>query len=430
LDVVREVEQGHRTRKKRRRLVLAGVVVALLAALAGWLTIDNLGTIRFISPPKSAVSAIPQDSGDWPMYLRNPEHGAYVARDHFIPEGIVKWVFETSAPIESSPAVVDGRVYLGTGDRGIVALDAGSGELIWQYATANRVSASVAVAGDWVFASLRDGRIVALDKDTGLLAWELQTTFTLFSSPAVLDGEVIVGSGDRKVHILDAVTGKERWSYPVSDAIVSSPATNGKVIAVLAADRRVHIVDMTTGNRRIDYRTAYAGGSATISGDLVFVGDDKGLLRALDWGERELPLERAFAKLRFQGWWYGFNSLPNQKGFVWGFQEPSQQALATPVADEERVYAGSLSGSFFALDRETGEKVWEFKAREGIVIAPIVIGDTVYFGDVAGWLYGLEARSGELVWEFQTGGQVIASPAVAGDVLFLASGGGKLYGIE
>lgn len=430
MDVVREVALGFRARKKRRRLVLVGIVLALLSALAGWLTLDNIGTIRFISPPKSSASAIPIDNSEWPMYLRNPEHGAYVTGDRFVPEGSVKWVFATSAPIESSPAVVGGRVYLGTGDRGIVALDAESGELIWQYTTANRVSASVAVAGDQVFTALRDGRIVALNKDTGALLWELQTTYTLFSSPAILDGEVIIGSGDRKVHVLDAVTGKERWSYPVGDAIVSSPATNGRVIAVVAADRRVHVVDMTTGKRRFDYRTNYAGGSATISGEWVFVGDDRGLLRALDWGERELPLERAFAKLRFQGWWYGFNSLPNQKGFVWGFQEPTQQALSTPVADDERVYTGALSGTFFALDKETGEQVWEFKARDSVVIAPIVIGDVVYFGDIEGWLYVVDAKTGELVWEFPTGGQITASPAVAGDVLYLASGDGKLYAIE
>ena len=67
------------------------------------------------------------------------------------PQGRLKWRFDTDFPLFSSPAVVDGRLYLGSGDGRIVALDADNGELIWEHEVLGPVDSSPAVAGDSVF---------------------------------------------------------------------------------------------------------------------------------------------------------------------------------------------------------------------------------------------------------------------------------------
>ena len=101
----------------------------------------------------------------------------------------------------SSPAIVDGRVYMGLGDLGsdVYSLDAVSGEIVWRY-----------TAGGWVY-----------------------------SGPAVVDGTVYVGSRDGKVYELpvndpngDGTISESEviWSYPTGERVFSSPAgTEGRV---------------------------------------------------------------------------------------------------------------------------------------------------------------------------------------------------------
>ena len=65
--------------------------------------------------------------------------------------------------MESSPAVVAGVVYVGSGDSYVYALDADSGELRWRYSTGNGVFSSPAVVDGVVYVGSDDGYVYALD---------------------------------------------------------------------------------------------------------------------------------------------------------------------------------------------------------------------------------------------------------------------------
>ena len=77
------------------------------------------------------------------------------------------WNYTPGGDVISSPAVADGKVYVGSYDNNVYCLDAATGANIWNYTT-----------GGWVW-----------------------------SSPAVADGKVYVGSNDDNVYCLNAVTG-------------------------------------------------------------------------------------------------------------------------------------------------------------------------------------------------------------------------------
>ena len=131
------------------------------------------------------------------MFLRDPIHSA-AAAGVATPQGKLKWRFDTALPLFASPAVVDGRLYLGSGDNRIVALDADTGELIWEHPVRGPVDSSPAVAGDSVFIGLRDGRVLSLHKDSGELQWEFQTGGIFATSPVALEGILYMGSGRRQ----------------------------------------------------------------------------------------------------------------------------------------------------------------------------------------------------------------------------------------
>jgi outer membrane protein assembly factor BamB len=86
----------------------------------------------------------------------------------------LKWSYRTGGSVWSSPAVVDGVVYVGSNDTNFYALNAVTGKKLWSYSG--------------------DGGI-----------WD--------SSPAVVDGVVHVSSD--ALYALNARTGRKKWSYGV-----------------------------------------------------------------------------------------------------------------------------------------------------------------------------------------------------------------------
>ncbi len=411
-----------------------GMIAMMLVGLALWQLSEFYGFVRFISAPASQVSAVPAFAGstDWPMFQRDPLHSGIHPDGDVLPSGRVAWSFDMGTELPTSPAVVEGTVYLGAGLRGVVALDAESGELLWQFPVTGTMETAVAVAGDRVFAGLRDGRVVAINRHTGQLEWSVQTGNKIFSSPAVLDGIVYVGSGDSFLYVIDAETGGVRWKYDAGDSIIAAPAVSEEVLAFTSQDQKLYVVETFSGKLRFDYRVDFVGGSPSIRGDRVYVGDETGVLRSIDWHQRTLPFEKALVKLKFYSWWYGLtNTLANQKGFVWGFSPPGGSPLGTAVATDELVYVPATVGRLYAVDTATGEEAWSFRTSGRLLGAPAVVGETVVLGDERGRLYGLRDSTGEQLWELRgLGGAIATTPVVTGDTIYVATEEGLLLAIR
>src|SRR5437879_572430 len=96
---------------------------------------------------------------------------------------VVKWAYQTMAggKFESTPLVVDGVMYATGQDDRAFALDARTGRPIWQYQRAlptdirpccGRVNRGLAILGDKVFLGTLDAHVVALDAKTGAVVWD------------------------------------------------------------------------------------------------------------------------------------------------------------------------------------------------------------------------------------------------------------------
>ena len=408
------------------------LVAILLLGLGTWYTYGKIGPVSSLPPPASGISAVPSP-GDWPMYQRDPTHSAVIADGSAIPEGEVKWRFETGEPLLSSVAVVDGRVYLGTGDRRIVALDASSGELVWELSVTGPVDSSPAVAGDLLFVGLRDGRVLSLHKDTGEIQWQFATDGPIYSSPVVDHGELYIGSGDSKLYAFDALTGEERWSHMTGGWVTHGPAAHDGVIAATSQDRTLYLVDTGTGKQRLDYRLSAVGGAPTFDfdGGNVLVADGSGVLRAIDWRQRDPPFEKLMQRVKVQLYAWGLlDTYPVQRGFVWRFQESDSGLVGAPVVAEGRVFVSSRSGALFALNRSNGEKLWAFNTGTVVDASPSVAAQTVFIGDRDGRLYAIDVATGESRWDIDVGGPISSTPVIAGGVIYLTSLDGTLYAIQ
>jgi outer membrane protein assembly factor BamB len=112
----------------------------------------------------------------------------------------VKWSYSAVAEVCSSPAVVNGVVYVGSDDYNVYALNASTGTLLWSYTAGNQVKSSPAVANGVVYVGSYDQNVYALNASTGAKLWSYTTGGEVNSSPAVANGVVYVGSYDGNVY--------------------------------------------------------------------------------------------------------------------------------------------------------------------------------------------------------------------------------------
>ena len=113
------------------------------------------------------------------------------------------WVYENDdAQFLTSPAVDDARVYVGSRDKHLHAVDCKSGKLLWKFKTGGRVESSPLVFDDAVVFGSNDGRLYALDKQDGREIWRLDLGENLAVAPAFAAGRIIIGGGEGTLFVI------------------------------------------------------------------------------------------------------------------------------------------------------------------------------------------------------------------------------------
>ncbi|MEO8097031.1 MAG: PQQ-dependent dehydrogenase, methanol/ethanol family [Acidobacteriota bacterium] len=146
-----------------------------------------------------------------------------------------KWAVQMTgnSTLESTPIVVDGIMYTSGMPGEVRALDARTGLQIWRYQRQqkvvnpneiNRFSRGVAVLGNRVYLGTLDAALVALDARNGQLLWETQVAdtrlgYSLTSPPLAINGKIITGIAGGEfgirgfVDAYDPATGARLWRF-------------------------------------------------------------------------------------------------------------------------------------------------------------------------------------------------------------------------
>jgi PQQ-dependent dehydrogenase (methanol/ethanol family) len=150
--------------------------------------------------------------------------------------GLAWWIdTRTTRGLEATPLVADGILYT-TGSWSVVfAVDVRSGSLLWTYdpqvpreagrnACCDVVNRGVALYDGRVYVGTLDGRLVALDAASGAPVWEVTTVdtskpYTITGAPRVVKGKVVIGNGGAELGVrgyvsaYDAETGALAWRF-------------------------------------------------------------------------------------------------------------------------------------------------------------------------------------------------------------------------
>lgn len=315
------------------------------------------------------------------------------------------WSHNLLTVVESSPAVVEGLLYVGASDRRVYALRTSDGTELWNYSTEAGVSSSPAVVDGIVYVGSSDSSFYALNASTGGFVWSYTAGDIISSSPVVVGGVVYVGAYDGKLYSFNASTGEYLWHYTSGDSITSSPAVDSGIVYFGSHDGKLYAINASTGGHLWNYSTGdVVHSSPAVSDGIVYVGSNDDRLYAINISNRQ------------QVWNYS-------TGF---------DVKCSPAVGEGLVYfAGEYANTLYAVNASTGQQEWSFTMGGSMSqSSPALSANGVlYIGAQDLKLYALNASTGEKLWEYGTGNIISSSPAVVNNVVYFGSVDGNVYAI-
>jgi polyvinyl alcohol dehydrogenase (cytochrome) len=379
-----------------------------------------------------------------PPPLRDPSNvpawngwGPTIANTHFqsaaqagltadqVPRLTLKWAFgfpdTTSA--WGQPTVVGGRLFVGSQNGTVYALDAKSGCVIWTFTARGGVRASISIGGGRAYFSDQKGYAYALDAATGAQIWsrkvEDHPLIRLTGSPTLYNGRLYVPTSSYEeagksatyacctfrgsIVALDAATGDVVWrAYTIAeepkmigkrpDGIESWGPAGGAIWSAPTIDPTRGVLYAGVGNTYAGLATAPAANAVA----------------AFDLKDGKMVWAKQVASPDIFGCRVGEANCGERPGPDFDFG--SSPALAQLPNGRDVIVIGNKSGIGYAMDPDKqGEILWQYRAGKGSALGGIewgsaADGEQAYFpvadgnSPTPGGLHAVKLATGERAW--------------------------------
>lgn len=259
----------------------------------------------------------------------------------------------------SQPLIIDSIVYTQDVKGTVSAFDIKNGQKIWKKKIkpdnknlAKNGLNGVGLASDTknIFAVTGFGSVVSFDAKTGKKLWQTEINTPIRTAPSVCGDKLIVQTLDNKLFVLDTDNGSEIFKYttPFEDTVLAGGATP----------------------------------ACSTEKDIIVAGFSNGQIEAFK------------ASLGYPLW---SASLVNNKR---GHSTTNINAIkASPVIDNDIIYAIGNNDMLAAIDYNSGETVWSQEI--GSVNTPYIAGDYIYILSNNNEIICLEKNSGKIIFNIK-----------------------------
>ena len=164
----------------------------------------------------------------------------------------IVWRFATGGPVKGSVSELNGRIVIGSYDGTLYCLGYNGG-LLWRHSTGGVVSsnqfyATPTLAYNTVYVGGTGGSIYAFDLSNGGLRWSFGTSGYVYSSPALWRNLVFEGSYDGSFYALNAASGKLVWRFSAGAAVSGAPTVLDGVVYLSSFAHHTWGLDARTGH--------------------------------------------------------------------------------------------------------------------------------------------------------------------------------------
>jgi outer membrane protein assembly factor BamB len=289
------------------------------------------------------------------------------------------WDSRLSALLAGGPIVGENKVFIGSENGKVYALDAQSGELAWQADSKGEIISAPAVDSGILIVNTASGIMKAFNADNGEELWKIEQdvpalTLRGISQPVIASGGVIIGTGKGGVDVYLVDKGQQGWSTEIGEP---------------------------TGSTELE-RVIDVDSSPVVFGDKIYAVSSRGNLAAI-----ELKSGRV----------------------LWKRQYSSYRQISIY---RNTIFLTDIRGHVYAIDRVNGIERWSNLALTNRgVTGPAIVDNYVVVGDFEGYLHWLDQETGEFVARHEVDSSGIHStPTVFNNVLYCQSRDGDLQAIE
>ena len=343
-------------------------------ALPAWPAVPN--PLDAITPVTDAMLNRPQP-GEWLTWRRTHDALGFSPLKQITSQNVkqlrVAWSLTLPAgPNEATPLVHDGVIFVHSYGDNVQALNAVTGDEFWHYSRtlpAGRtpsVKRNMALYDDKLYVGTSDAHVVALDVKSGNLIWDKAIAsgnaagggLFLTGGPLAAKGRVMQGigggAGGGFITALDANTGEEKWRFY---GIARPDEPGGNSWNGLPLERRTGGAVWTAGSYDPELNLAFFGPAPTYdTGPLRNPINQPGVTNDALFTDATIAINPDSGKLA----WY-FQHMPNdQLDMDWSFE---RQIVWLPGAGGQLrkvVVTGGKAGVYDALEGATGKYAFSF----------------------------------------------------------------------
>lgn len=345
------------------------------------------------------------------MFRADQKHSGTYSSPAINSPPTLKWKFKTGGPIASSAIIDRGKIYFGSNDSNFYCLDANSGNLVWKYKTGGPIPCSPAISNPTVYFLSYDGTCYALNAGNGKVRWTFKTDGekkfsargihgneprdmmmednwdTYLSSPSISEGLLYIGSGSGYCYALETGTGKLKWKFRTNGVAHSSPAVAFGNVYIGSWDTYLYALDKKTGAEKWKFKTGidtiYHNQTGIQSSPLI---DDS----TLYFGCRDSRL-------------YALNAVTGELRWK-KFNRGSWVIVSPVVYGDKLIYLTSDSRKVIALNKLTGDSIYQSDVKAYIFSSPAIADETLYFGGFNGIIAAIDVNSGRKKWGYEVDG--------------------------
>jgi alcohol dehydrogenase (cytochrome c) len=481
-------------------------------------------------PDASRLEHTDREPQNWLTYYGNYAGWSYSPLDQITRQNVKKlvpvWSFAAGVSnpglrqgLEAAPLVVNGVLYLVGMQNNVYALDAATGRIRWTYTykwpqegvpPGPRGARGLAFGDARIYMGTQDNHLVALDAESGREVWNVEVQDAskcncgMTSAPLFIGGKIIAGSaggdlGYMRGYVIafDAESGKLIWHFEVIPA-PGEPGSEtwmgdqnawkvggGAPWFTGTYDPQLHLTFWGTGNAYPDYDGETRPGDNLYTNSLLALDVNTGKLK---WYFQETPhdvydydsaSEAIILNLTVSGQNRNVLLHPGKNGFVYVYDRGTGRFLYSfpygrptwnkgigrdgkpidpvdpkklkefllcpatqhgargishsaysphtgwwyttdfeycsyikgPGVPNQGVINPAVPPNISAFDPATGAKQWQFNTKYFNVSSLLATaGDLVFAGDLEGNAFALDARTGQKLWSFNTGGRIVSPP--------------------
>lgn len=328
-----------------------------------------------------------------------------------------------------SPVVADDQVFAAARDGDVMAFDKQSGERKWTLDLSDqpenadkrsaRLSGGLTAFYGKLFLGSENGYVYAIDQSDGTLLWSRQIPGEVLAAPVADGGRIVVVTSSGKLVALDAEKGNILWSTGDDQPKLtlrgqSTPVLAAGGVVYGRADGRIGVVLLDSGMLANVSRVASPRGATELD-------------RMVDVDAQPVIIGDELYAVAYNGQLMARKLISGEE--LWKRKYSSYQNMG--VGPLELVLTDAKS-HVYAVDRSNGSEKWantQLSYRN--LTAPVTFGDYVVVGDGEGYLYWLDDASGRIVamQELDSDGLYVA-PVADGDVLYVQTRSGDLVALK